>query len=78
MDCLTMIKMAIGFDSDQYGGMDCNDANELINPNAADNTPDNIDNNCDGQIDEGVGGIDNDGDGFTNLDGDCDDTRSSN
>ena len=35
--------------------------------NASDNTADNIDNNCNGQVDEGVGGIDNDGDGFTTL-----------
>ena len=38
---------------------------------------DNTDNNYGGQIDEGVGGVDGDGDGFTTLDGDCDDTDAT-
>ena len=43
-----------GFDSDQYGGTDRDDNDVNINPNEDDSTLDGIDNNCDGQIDEGV------------------------
>ena len=31
---------------------DCNDANSAIHPGAADNTDDNVDNDCDGSVDE--------------------------
>ena len=48
---------------------DCNDANSNINP-SANEICDGIDNDCDGQIDEGVKNIyyqDSDGDGFGNI-----------
>ena len=51
-----------GFDDSQ----DCDDNNDLIFP-GADELCDNLDNNCDGQIDEGLQAtyfVDNDGDGF--------------
>ena len=47
---------------------DCNDANAAINPGATE-ICDGVDNNCDGNIDEGVGNTyyqDNDGDGYGN------------
>jgi len=55
-------------DQDGFGiDVDCNDLDASINPGAVE-ICDGIDNNCDGQIDEGIATIsyyaDNDGDGF--------------
>ncbi len=36
-------------------------------------TPDHIDLDCDGNFDEGTEYYDDDGDGYTEADGDCDD-----
>ncbi len=59
---------------------DCNDdsgstpvSGTLINPSATE-VMDGVDNNCDGQIDEG---FDGDGDGYSITEGDCDDTDST-
>ncbi len=56
-------------------GGDCDDNDPAINPEAVDGKDDDadeIDNDCDGNTDEGAGlGADNDGDGFTENDGDC-------
>ena len=38
---------------------------------------DGLDNDCDGEIDEDTLGADDDGDGFSEVDGDCDDTDDS-
>lgn len=60
---------------------DCNDNDPAINPSAAESC-DAIDNNCDGQIDEGLT-FDFDSDGFTSTfscngsANDCDDTNAS-
>jgi type IV pilus assembly protein PilY1 len=40
-------------------------------------TWDGADNDCDGQVDEGTAGSDDDGDGFTEEAGDCDDSQAS-
>lgn len=62
-------------------GTDCDDASAQINPGAAEICGDRIDNNCDGQVDEGCEAecIDNDGDrygvGPGCLGPDCDDTN---
>lgn len=45
---------------------DCSDTNAAVNPAAAEVCGDNIDNDCDGQIDEGCNN-DFDGDGLTNI-----------
>ena len=53
-----------------YESSDCNDADATINP-AADEICDELDNNCDGQINEEIGDLyfaDADGDGFGNAD----------
>jgi Putative metal-binding motif/Bacterial TSP3 repeat len=58
-----------GYDSDAYGGDDCNDTNALVNPGGSDTTVDGIDQNCDTvdgpftyDIITGVYGADDDGD----------------
>ncbi len=65
---------------------DCNDRNPLVYPQAAEGTDytgdgipegDGLDNDCDGVVDEGTSFVDDDGDGFTELAGDCDDADSA-
>ena len=78
---------------DTCGGNDCDDTNPDINPGASEMCGDNIDNDCDGKVDEGVSevcdgidndcdgiideGFDQDGDGYTSCGGDCDDTDTN-
>ena len=56
---------------DNSTGFDCDDNNAGINPAAEEVCGDNIDNNCDGQTDEGCGSIDTDGDGIPNASDNC-------
>src|SRR3990167_684562 len=59
---------------------DCNDNNSAISPDVAEVCVDGIDNDCDDNIDEGCVGesnYDDDGDGYSENAGDCDDADSS-
>ncbi len=51
---------------------DCADNNAQRAPNVTE-TPDHLDNDCDGRIDNDTNRGDDDGDGFTELGGDCND-----
>ncbi|MCO4747395.1 MAG: hypothetical protein KC912_21525 [Proteobacteria bacterium] len=57
---------------------DCDDTDPTVNPGpAAIEIIDGIDNDCDGNIDDGATtGLDRDGDGYTIADGDCNDLDS--
>lgn len=63
------------------GGNDCDDANETVHPNAPEEDPDRgesadgVDDDCNGIIDDYF--QDYDGDGYTALEGDCDDDNPS-
>jgi fibronectin type 3 domain-containing protein len=59
---------------------DCNDGNASIHPEADDICGDQIDQNCDGRDEvcpPDPNDVDNDGDGFTENEGDCNDTDAS-
>lgn len=60
---------AVDGDGDGYACDDCDDADAAVYPGAAE-AANGIDDNCDGNVDEG---LDGDGDGVTTADGDCDD-----
>ena len=51
---------------------DCDDTNANVNP-FVEETENQIDDDCDGDIDEGSTSFDDDKDGFSENDGDCDD-----
>ncbi len=61
---------------------DCNDTSDLIFPGAAEdlgsltpNLGDGMDNDCDTLVDEGTDTYDDDGDGFSEIGGDCNDAN---
>lgn len=75
---------SIGDYGDDGKAIDCNDGDLLVNPGTQEICADGIDNNCDGQIDEGgcfiPVCIDNDSDGYgayCELGLDCDDTDAT-
>jgi hypothetical protein len=58
---------------------DCNDGDPRITPvpMASEGIGDGIDNDCDGSVDEGTNLWDDDGDGYSEEGGDCDDANPS-
>lgn len=78
------VSLCLDNDGDGYNqNVDCNDNNASINPDAEEVCGDGIDNNCNGEIDEGCSiCTDNDSDGFYAQAGcgtlpDCNDTNSN-
>ncbi len=61
-----------GYDALVVDGTDCDDEDPDSYPGAQE-IGDGLDNDCDGEVDEGVDTVDNDGDGYAETDGDCDD-----
>jgi len=68
-----------GFDAVEAGGskgdlLDCDDEDPDVYPSAPEE-PDYVDNDCDGVVDEGTVNADDDGDGWSEAEGDCNDSR---
>ena len=71
LDVLNELDIDDDGDGETENEGDCDDQNPSINSNGNE-IADNIDNNCDGNIDEG----DDDYDGFSELQGDCNDANT--
>ena len=76
-----LINLGANADADQDGftsDMDCDDNDPYVNPGMEEICDDFMDNNCNGQLDEGCSGgeTDNDNDGFT-ISMDCNDNDAN-
>ncbi|NOY27857.1 MAG: hypothetical protein GXP62_18490, partial [Oligoflexia bacterium] len=61
-----------GYGTDGETADDCDDSDIATYPGAIEQY-DGLDNDCDGVVDEGTAGSDDDGDGYAEFEGDCDD-----
>ncbi len=77
-DCATASGELYDWDGDGYGycGSDCDDWDGGVHPGATE-TCDGVDEDCDGQVDEGTSCVDDDGDGWSEDEGDCDDADAA-
>ncbi len=67
-----------GGKSSRAGGPDCHDEDPALPVDAEPSEPDGIDQDCNGKIDDTTVAYDDDGDGFSEEQGDCDDTTAFN
>ncbi len=76
-DCNGRVDEGFDVDGDFFATCfgDCNDTNPNVNPRRSELVGNMIDDDCDGQVDEG--GTDSDGDGFSPICGDCNDRDRS-
>lgn len=65
-----------GYTAAIVGGTDCDDTDAGTYPTAPE-TADGVDEDCDGDVDDGTSWFDDDGDGVTEAGGDCDDSDAS-
>jgi hypothetical protein len=74
-DCEGGDPSAYDVDMDGFAtcGGDCDDNDDDVRPGATE-TPDGVDEDCDGTVDEGTTAYDDDGDGYSEDEGDCNDT----
>ena len=66
---------SVNDECEEYGFGDCDDEDAEVYDGAEESEND-IDDDCDDIIDEGTNAYDDDGDGYTENDGDCDDSDS--
>ncbi len=65
-----------GYEAFGYGGPDCNDIDATISPEGTE-TVNGLDDDCSGAVDDGTEVYDDDLDGWTETEGDCDDGEAS-
>jgi len=77
-DCSTGVGPLYDLDGDgaSWCADDCDDDDPSARPGGAE-TCDGVDNDCDGDIDEGTSCVDDDGDGFSEDEGDCNDADAT-
>lgn len=82
-ETLVLLENVRDFDNDGWdaSGGDCDDYDSTVNPDASETDAGptlgvGVDNDCDGEVDEGTFWVDDDGDGWSEYAGDCDDAAA--